>query len=56
MTLINGEVAEGFEPVADAFTDNFDHRDEVGAAFCLYVGGTTVVDIWGGIADLAAGR
>ncbi len=56
MTLINGEVAEGFEPVADAFTDNFDHRDEVGAAFCLYVGGTSVVDIWGGIADLATGR
>ena len=56
MTLIHGEVAEGFGPVADAFADNFDQRGEVGAAFCLYLGGSSVVDVWGGIADPATGR
>ncbi len=44
MTLIHGDVAEGFGPVADAFADNFDQRGEVGAAFCLYLGGSSVVD------------
>jgi CubicO group peptidase (beta-lactamase class C family) len=50
MTQIHGEVAEGLEAVADAFADNFDDRGEVGAAFCLYVGGASVVDVWGGMA------
>ena len=56
MTQIHGEVAEGFGAVGDAFADNFDDRGEVGAAFCLYVGGTSVVDVWGGMADPATGR
>ncbi len=56
MALIHGDVAEGFGPVADAFADNFDQRGEVGAAFCLYLGGSSVVDVWGGIADPATGR
>jgi len=56
MTEIHGEVAEGFGPIADAFANNFDEFDEVGAAFCLYLGGAPVVDIWGGMADPAVGR
>ena len=56
MTQIHGEVAEGFGAVADAFADNFDDHGEVGAAFCLYVGGASVVDVWGGMADPATGR
>jgi CubicO group peptidase (beta-lactamase class C family) len=43
-----GTVAAGFEPVSDAFHENFRGRGDVGAAFSAYVGGTKVVDIWGG--------
>ncbi len=50
-TTVNGEVAGGYEAVADAFRENFVSRGEVGAAFCLYVEGLKVVDIWGGLAD-----
>ena len=50
MTDINGHIAAGFEPVADAFEDNFASRGEVGAEFCAYVGGERVVNIWAGLA------
>jgi CubicO group peptidase (beta-lactamase class C family) len=50
----HGTVAAGFEPVRDAFEENFRSRNDVGAAFSAYVNGTKVVDIWGG--DAAPGR
>src|SRR6185503_2676636 len=50
----HGTVAAGFEPVRDAFEENFRSRKDVGAAFSAYVRGTRVVDIWGG--DAAPGR
>lgn len=43
-----------FEAVRDAFSRNFDEHGEVGAAVCITVAGTTVVDLWGGWQD--AGR
>ncbi|MEX2269393.1 MAG: serine hydrolase domain-containing protein [Acidimicrobiia bacterium] len=49
---IEGTVAPGFEPVADAFASNFDEHDEVGAACSLYLNGEPVVDIWGGLAEV----
>ena len=52
MTEINGEVSEGYEAVAEAFSNNFEQFEEIGAAFCLYVEGKSVVDIWGGVADV----
>jgi CubicO group peptidase (beta-lactamase class C family) len=52
---VDGEVADGFGPVADAFRANFADADEVGAAVAVYVGGDLVVDLWGGTADPAAG-
>ncbi|WP_062349073.1 serine hydrolase domain-containing protein [Herbidospora yilanensis] len=51
-----GTTAPGFEPVLDAFTDNFEHHDEIGAAVCVYVGSEKVVDLWGGVADPVTGR
>jgi CubicO group peptidase (beta-lactamase class C family) len=45
---ITGQVARGFEPVLTAFRANFERRNEVGAACCVYVGDEPVVDIWGG--------
>lgn len=56
MTDIHGQVDPGFEGVRDAFATNFERHDEVGAAFSLYVEGRKVVDLWGGIADVATGR
>jgi len=45
-----------FEPVLDAFDENFDAHAEVGAAVCVYVDGRPVVDLWGGLADATTGR
>ena len=49
--MIDGTVKPGFERVAEAFKRNFDDHGEVGASVCLTVGGETVVDLWGGLAD-----
>ena len=56
MTEISGEVSQGYEAVAEAFSNNFEQFEEIGAAFCLYVEGKSVVDIWGGVADVNSGR
>lgn len=53
---IQGTVATGFEPVADAFARNFAEHGEVGAACAVRVGGEQVVDLWAGVADPATGR
>lgn len=46
--MIQGAVAEGFEPVADAFAANFADAGEDAAAVALYLEGAKVVDLWGG--------
>jgi len=60
MVDIQGTVADGFGPVADAFRANFDSPSsggpssqvsEVGAACSLYVDGEAVVNLWAGVAD-----
>lgn len=53
---IHGTVEPGFEGVRAAFERNFAEHGEVGAAFCLYVDGVKVVDVWGGRADVTTGR
>ena len=39
-----------FAALGEAFAANFAERGETGAAVCLSVGGTTVADLWGGVA------
>lgn len=56
MTDIEGRVEPGFEPVRDAFARNFSDHGDLGAAFCLYLEGRPVVDLWGGTADEGSGR
>jgi CubicO group peptidase (beta-lactamase class C family) len=53
---LGGWVEHDFEPVLDAFAENFDERGEVGAAVCVYVDGRPVVDLWGGLADATEGK
>lgn len=50
---VNGFVKAGFEPVREAFIDNFRHRAELGGAVCVYLDGERVVDLWGGVRDRA---
>lgn len=45
---VRGTVAEGFEPVEDAFIRNFEQRGERGAAVAVYRDGRKVVDLWAG--------
>ncbi|MBW2722976.1 MAG: beta-lactamase family protein [Deltaproteobacteria bacterium] len=48
----DGHCDSSFAAVGDAFAENLTHDDETGAAVCIYVDGTKVVDLWGGYADL----
>ncbi|WP_420080552.1 serine hydrolase domain-containing protein [Streptomyces sp. JL4002] len=48
---IQGVVAEGFEPVRDAFVRNFEVLGDRGAAVSVYRDGRKVVDLWGGTRD-----
>ncbi|MDX3074903.1 serine hydrolase domain-containing protein [Streptomyces sp. NPDC088354] len=51
MVDVLGAVADGFEPVREAFVRNFEERGELGAAVTLYRDGRKVVDLWAGAAD-----
>jgi len=35
--------------VRQAFVENFERRNELGAACCIYYRGEKVVDLWGGV-------
>ncbi|NSC22192.1 beta-lactamase family protein [Streptomyces albus subsp. chlorinus] len=50
---VHGTVAEGYEPVRDAFVRNFAERGEKGAAVAVHRDGRAVVDLWGGTTDPA---
>lgn len=56
MTEIRGHVAPGFEPVAEAFAQNFADGLELGAGFAAIRDGDVVVNIQGGFADRANER
>jgi CubicO group peptidase (beta-lactamase class C family) len=53
---VEGRYDPRFEPVVAAFLENFATRREVGASVALSVGGETLVDIWGGLAEPATKR
>ncbi len=53
---VQGYVSKGFEPVRDAFIENFSRRKELGAACCVYRHGEKVVDLWGGVRNKTTGE
>lgn len=53
---IAGFARPGFEPVREAFLENFERGRELGAACCVYHRGEKVVDLWGGVRDAATGE
>jgi len=50
---VDGFYDPQFQRVADEFVRNFEERGEVGASVCIALEGETVVDLWGGSADLS---
>lgn len=48
---IKGHITDGFQAVAEAFQENFEQTDELGAGFALVRGGEVLVDIRAGWAD-----
>ena len=54
--VIAGSARSGFEPVREAFVENFTRRGELGAACCVYRDGEKVVDLWGGVRDRTSGE
>lgn len=54
--VIHGDVATGYEPVADAFRRNFTEHNELGAAVAVVRDGEPVVDLWGGHRDRTRAR
>ncbi|WP_196260912.1 serine hydrolase domain-containing protein [Pelagibacterium limicola] len=56
MVSVEGTVHSGFEPLADAFTRAFEGRPTMGAGLHVFIGGESVVDLWGGVADARIGR
>ncbi|MCB0923819.1 MAG: beta-lactamase family protein [Mycobacterium sp.] len=53
---LGGRCAPGFEPVLEAFEQNFILRGEVGAAVAVWIRGDLVVNLWGGWADASGQR
>ncbi|MFE2736846.1 serine hydrolase domain-containing protein [Streptomyces sp. NPDC059349] len=53
---IQGHCDARFDAVRAAFEENFDDREELGAAVTVLVDGAPVVDLWGGWADAARTR
>ncbi len=53
---IHGHVRPGYEPLVDAFEENFTRRHELGGAVCAFHHGECVVDLWGGIRNEATGE
>ncbi|MCH8813982.1 MAG: beta-lactamase family protein [Chloroflexi bacterium] len=51
-----GTISNGFEPVRDAFAQQIETGDGVGGAVAVYHRGKLAVDLWGGMADRAAGH
>ncbi|WP_367134916.1 MULTISPECIES: serine hydrolase domain-containing protein [Streptomyces] len=56
MVDVQGTVTDGFEPVRDAFAENFARRGERGAAVAVYRDGRKVADLWGGARDADGGE
>lgn len=53
---IEGHVSPGFEPVQEAFVENFARRSELGGACCVFHRGEKVVDLWGGVRNKSTGE
>lgn len=51
--VVSGHVASGYEEVRTCFERQFREQRQIGAAFAVWKNGTCVVDLYGGLADVA---
>ena len=56
MAIFGGTVAPGWEKVRQAFVENLENTEEVGAGVAVYHRGQKVVDLWGGTFDESASQ
>ena len=56
MATISGECGATFDEVRSLLSASIDSGDDVGASVCVIHQGRTVVDLWGGVADVESGR
>jgi len=59
MPEVNGDVAPGYEAVADTFAATFatDYAElKTGGALSVYLHGAKIIDLWGGLADARTAR
>ena len=56
LSQVSGFVKPEFEAVREAFVENFELRNELGAACSVWYRGEKVVDLWGGIRDKSTGE
>lgn len=52
---VKGRHEDRFERVARVFAESLQNGDEIGASFAVYQHGELVVDLWGGVSDIASG-
>jgi CubicO group peptidase (beta-lactamase class C family) len=53
---VHGTYLSEFSTVVDAFIHNFESLGEVGASLCITRDGQSVVDVWGGLAEVESKR
>jgi CubicO group peptidase (beta-lactamase class C family) len=56
MATINGECDPNFDTVRELMAASVDTGEDVGLSVCVIHEGRPVVDLWGGVADVASGR
>ena len=56
MATISGECDEAFDQVRDLMSSSIDSGEDVGASVCVIQSGRAIVDLWGGVADVASER
>jgi len=56
MATINGQCDAAFDGVRALMSASIDSGEDVGASVCVIHQGRTVIDLWGGVADVASGR
>jgi len=53
---ISGFAKPEFEAVREAFIDDFERPNKLGATCCIYFRGENVVDLWGGFRNKSTGE
>src|SRR5690349_20057098 len=56
MALISGECDAAYDEVRALMSARIDSGEDVGLSVCVIHEGRTIIDLWGGAADVASGQ